>query len=443
MFKKIKKILGFDNTRLNEYKSQMNEKNIDYYTNLYNVNIRNIDSKPISSLNKKILEISKTKFNHVMDAFNSSGGYPWNDTPNPNTEYVNTIFLSIFKRGHRNPEILDSYPRWTSYELNIKNPVAKFQQLFNEGYIKTAPYFSILERIPTVRLKEILSENGVISKERKASAIHEIIKQNLTEEQLSKYIPQYYNLTDKGVDFINKNSAYFEIRELKKYEIKSFEYFKMRDEYPQELSVNEVAWEILNDRYKCFQLYKNSGFARNELLYMSQYMEDKKNYAESLKFYIKVMYYDLHGFQTSKLPQTICTYNEEKGENEGFLAPGIVDKIANYKQEYLESMVTQCFKDIPFPDIKFTEAEYKEFLQKIFSGEISCPKSNYELKIENLKNELLSQLKNNKGILQSELLKQFDSSSQSYIKTMISELLQKDKLTREKSRRAFKLYIKE
>lgn len=410
----------------------------------FNLNgLNNKSNKQISSKDEKILEIYKSKFNHVTDMFNSGDGYPWNDSPNPDTEYVNTIFLSMFKRGCLNPENPDSYPRWTSYELNIKNPVAKFQQLFNEGYIRIAPYFSILERIPSVKLKEILAENGIISKERKASAIHELIKQNLTENQLSKYIPQYYNLSDKGIEFINKNSEYFEIRRLDKYQIKSFEYFEMRNEYPQNLSVDEVAWEILNDRFNCFRLYKNAGSARNELLYMSEYMEDKENYAEALKYYVRVMYYDLYKFQTSELPQTICTYNEEKGENEGFLAPGIVNKIAEYKQEYSESMVTQCFKDIPFPDIKFAEIQYKEFLQKIFSGEISCPKSDYELKIEKLKSELLNKLKNDKGILQSELLKQFDNSSQSYIRTMISQLLQEEKLIREKSGRSFKLYIKE
>lgn len=351
---------------LQKYQEYIDKKNIDYYTNQYNEYANII--KPNQKFNtsdkfKTIDKIDKEKFFYVSNTLNSSSSYsPWNDCKNPDDEYTNTIFLSIFQFGHVLSSDPNSYPRWLSYRLNVTNPIAKQNEMLQKGYIEKENFQSALKKLKVNELKEILKKYDIIHKGKKADLI-ELVINNVNPELIENQLNFVYVLSTTGNVFVESNQRYLEIFRLhNRYQVTASEFFELEKYYDTNLSVKEITWNIINDRYMFFFQNRNYGFARCELLYCAYFLEDEQKLTDSLKYYIWVLYYDVSGNHNGS---SIDSYDEI------ILASGIIEKLQKYKEYYNDNMVENCYKNIILPNIYLTQNQFIKLLQLIFDNNYS------------------------------------------------------------------------
>lgn len=335
-------------------KHQNSKLNNSQYSTLFKENTKAADIKP--------REIQKDKLINITTKLSSDGTYnPWTNEENPDDEYTNTIFLTMFEHGKELYTTPDGYPRWLSYELNIKNPISKHKEMIEKGLLEIENYELALSHLRVSDLKSILTEYSITPKGKKQNLI-ELVKQNIEENKISDRLVYKYVLSEKGKEYINKHKAYVEIRKLKRYQISAAEFNKMKSKYPPYLSVRDIAWGILNNRYNFNYINKKFGLARNELLYCAYFLEDEQKLTDSLKYYIWVLYYDVSGNHNGS---SIDSYDEI------ILASGIIEKLQKYKEYYNDNMVENCYKNIILPNIYLTQNQFIKLLQLIFDNNYS------------------------------------------------------------------------
>jgi len=351
---------------LQKYQKYMDKKNIDYYTNQYNkyTNILKSNQKVNTSDKFKTIDkIYKEKFFNISNMLNSSAPHsPWNDCQDPDDEYTNTIFLSIFQFGHVLSSDPNSYPRWLSYRLNVKNPITKQNEMLKKGYIEKENFQLALKKLKVNELKEILIKFDIPPKGKKADLI-ELVINNVSPELIENQLNFAYVLSATGNKFVESNQKYLEIFKLhNRYQITASEFFELEKYYDTNLSVKEITWNIINDRYIYFFQNRNFGLARCELLYSAYFLEDEQKFTDSLRYYIWVLYYEVSGNHNNG---SIESYDEI------ILPPGIIDKLQKYKEYYNDIMVEKCYKNIILPNIYLTQNQFIKLLNLIFDNNYS------------------------------------------------------------------------
>lgn len=126
---------------------------------------------------------------------------PWDKAEgNADNEFANTVFLNIHSYLKNFPNSPDEYPRYVSYQLGIHDPVKKFIELLNDGFLIRATESEVLNNFKVAELKEILEIHNIQCKGKKAELIETIIE-SISIDDLN--LPEMYVVSAKGKDYIS------------------------------------------------------------------------------------------------------------------------------------------------------------------------------------------------------------------------------------------------
>ena len=218
---------------------------------------------------------------------------PW-DGKDSESIYSNVSFLNILNNrtvGTTN----DDYPRYISYKLSIYHPIKRHIEFINNGFLIPAPHEIMLKKLKVVELKEILKQHNLSTAGKKQDLI-DLIVQNIPIESLN--LKPIYVLSDKGQDYLNTYHYYIDIQKYLSdgiFTLDEFETIKKNKPY---LSVNDIVWQIYNEKYNYYSVNFQHGSLRNiNYLRYKLLLNDGKS-KEALIYLLATMYFDING--TSK-----------------------------------------------------------------------------------------------------------------------------------------------
>lgn len=227
----------------------------------------------------------------------------------------------------------DDYPRWMSYECDIKNPYKMINALIQSCYLETSNQEQTLNMVSTSDLKEILKNNGIKEPKRRKDLIQTLL-QNVDISSID--LPKVYVSTKKGKDFVDAHRELLDAGKLKRFSITIEQYYEKKNSLPGYMKFNDTVWAILCDKSYEYTLNKNFGYMQNAFLYMAEFLSDEKKYCESLKYYVYVLYYSMCIDIRPRLFE-----NDLKKDNS--LPPGIVDHIYKLREYFNPNMIKKCY----------------------------------------------------------------------------------------------------
>lgn len=129
-------------------------------------------------------------------------------------EYSMAVFIASY--SHRPACVMTAhdYRSYFKSECHIYDPVAYHINLIKKGYFRKCTARERLALLTMSGLTEIASHLGIpsySSKKRTIDSIIEVLDQNLFDSFL---LPDTYNISDKGMQFIEENRKYLEIHKL-------------------------------------------------------------------------------------------------------------------------------------------------------------------------------------------------------------------------------------
>ncbi|MBF0713903.1 hypothetical protein HZY83_04310 [Gemella sp. GH3] len=110
------------------------------------------------------------------------------------------------------------YPKYFEYSYGIDAP-NNLEILIKEGYIKIDSIKDSLQHTTITNLKKFLKDNKVVGiSKMKKEDVYTYIKDNFSEDELSKYIKVLgYSLTEKGKNTLSNNSDIIDKHPKKKF----------------------------------------------------------------------------------------------------------------------------------------------------------------------------------------------------------------------------------
>ncbi len=251
------------------------------------------------------------------------------------------------------------YPGWINYEYGISDAISFHKFLLDEKYIEAVTdTFTYLDNKRVAELKEILENDHLPAKGRKAALIQRIID-NVNIEKLN--FETLYILTDKGNEYLKEYNYIFLCNS---YDIEYNVYEKYKSTSHPGAKETDIIWKIFNDNYNKNYLKKDFGLARNNLLEMAQMLESEKRYTDALTYYISVMFFDLSGLDNNN-----DLYPVE--DLDFMVAPGIVEKIVEYKDYYKIQMIDRCYKYF-LPHHYLNRNQFETVIQDIFNNNLKA-----------------------------------------------------------------------
>lgn len=276
---------------------------------------------------------------------------PWAKTTMPrNDNYAIAGFIAYCQHGG-NPigKTNDDYPRYFSYRYYVNDPIKYHKQVIADGYLTEADAKDSLKRLTVVQLKEILLNNNLPEKGKKAELIERILE-NVDTQNLN--LPILYVPTVKGYEHLEKYRYFFEIEKYN-ISISDFEYAKEHS-HPT-AKTNDIIWGILNARCNKNNLSGDFGIARNDLYYCAEFLKSEQRFTDALYYYILVLYYDLSG----------CSVNFKDIS----IAPGLSRQIFELKEYYVESIPSKCYRH-SLPHHYLKQESFTRFINDIFEDKV-------------------------------------------------------------------------
>lgn len=259
----------------------------------------------------------------------------------------------IFLNWANRKEILDQneYPQYFYYDYGIINCSQFHIQLIKEGYLEKASLKTYLSTKTIEELKNILKENNLKKIWKKSELIDRILE-NINLENIKRE-NGYYELTNKGINFLKENEYIIKLRKLN---IPLAEYETVKKELNSNFLFDDIVWGIYNKRILNFYLDKDFGLYRNTLLEMSIFFKSKNNLQKELEYLLKVTYLDLSG-------------NSNNGtiDNKKLLFIPLAKRIFNLKEYYLPEQTEKCY-EIKLPFHYCTKKIFYDIIQEILEG---------------------------------------------------------------------------
>lgn len=259
----------------------------------------------------------------------------------------------IFLTWANRKEILDQneYPQYFYYDYGIINCSQFHIQLIKEGYLEKASLKTYLSTKTIEELKNILKENNLKKIGKKSELIDRILE-NINLENIKRE-NGYYELTNKGINFLKENEYIIKLRKLN---IPLAEYETVKKELNSNFLFDDIVWGIYNKRILNFYLDKDFGLYRNTLLEMSIFFKSKNNLQKELEYLLKVTYLDLSG-------------NSNNGtiDNKKLLFIPLAKRIFNLKEYYLPEQTEKCY-EIKLPFHYCTKKIFYDIIQEILEG---------------------------------------------------------------------------
>ena len=259
----------------------------------------------------------------------------------------------IFLNWANRKEILDQneYPQYFYYDYGIINCSQFHIQLIKEGYLEKASLKTYLSTKTIEELKNILKENNLKKIGKKSELIDRILE-NINLENIKRE-NGYYELTNKGINFLKENEYIIKLRKLN---IPLAEYETVKKELNSNFLFDDIVWGIYNKRILNFYLDKDFGLYRNTLLEMSIFFKSKNNLQKELEYLLKVTYLDLSG-------------NSNNGtiDNKKLLFIPLAKRIFNLKEYYLPEQTEKCY-EIKLPFHYCTKKIFYDIIQEILEG---------------------------------------------------------------------------
>lgn len=276
----------------------------------------------------------------------------WQKGENVHSEYATARAIQSAKYGIRLSENSEDYPRWLSYECGIKDPFLKYSQLINEHYLERGSFEQTISNKKVSELKEILLAQNIPAKGKKC----DLIKTICDYADRSKIDIEFiYFISEKGEKYIKEHKELLSASELKKYMISIDEYYEKKSQLPSYFKMNDIVWNIFNERNLVYSSNNKFGYLRNNQLYMAQFCQTENRLTESLKFFLYTLYYDM------------C--QNLKYDEGDILAPGIVEKIFELKEYYIEKMIDKCdLLYVPFNYKRPQNTIFYQLVNDIFNG---------------------------------------------------------------------------
>jgi len=267
-----------------------------------------------------------------------------------NDEYATAAFIHYCEySGQPIGKKSADYPNYFQYEYKVNNPAKYHQRVVDEGYLTEAPVSASLSRLKVDQLKKILLDNGLSDKGKKDALIQRIIDdvdlKTLDLEVL--YVP-----SDKGWEYLKQYEYIFVV---KKYDITPAEY-EAKQAKLKSNRVNDVIWQILNDKFNEYSKEGILGWARNVLLKKAELLASEDKKADSLYYYILVLYYDMKNYASGS-------------SSDAMLAPGIIKAIYEKQEFFTPEMIERCYQRYALPGHNMSKAKFSKLLQLIFEDE--------------------------------------------------------------------------
>ena len=283
-------------------------------------------------------------------------------------DYAKTIFLWAHQKASPVRKA-DEYARYFMYECGIKNPVAYHQDLIKQGLLVPAPISASLSALKVTELKQILLDLDLPNTGKKDALIERIIA-NADGRDLNKYCPDKLYITSETANaFIKANQNYVLVHTHKSNW--GIDWHEFDANHKPGMSFYDVAWGIFNKR-----IIDSHNFGRNEYFNMYQLLMEEGKKDRAAKMLLQVFYLDLSG---------VCDYSSLRLYKEGIyskkdllehfdiaimLAPGIISRIAELKDEYDDSIIDWLYEHT-LPIQVCSKQLFQEIVLSIFDGTFS------------------------------------------------------------------------
>lgn len=211
---------------------------------------------------------------------------------------------------YKYPISKDNMPKKWFYDYGIEDPCKCFNDLINRGYLTVGSIRLSVENENLAKIKRILSDHGLSTKGCKADLVESILN-SFTEDKLSELFPvKYLELTRLGRETLEKND-YVNAKERcglslntlsrlsyafpkQKIDDILLDYCKQPKNYVKFLSKEECRYIITEDKEDNYIINLR---LRMFSLYEGKIYKNNKNYRESLKKYLHILYLDIVGFE--------------------------------------------------------------------------------------------------------------------------------------------------
>lgn len=269
------------------------------------------------------------------------------EIPKYQGDYAKTIFLNWFSKPKEKP-IQGKWPQYFLYECGIRDCSLFFDQMINNGLIKTIQPEAKLQVLKLTDLKEMLSQRQLPTTGSKAQLIDRIME-NFDSNSILKYVGNspMYSLSISGHEFIEKHQQYVILYKHKNWMV-SWQDFD-RSHRP-EVGIYDTIWGLLNQRYM-EEVPRNYG--RNAYHSMAECAIEREKPEIALSLYLQVLYIDL------------CFCPDFLG-----LAPGIVKEIGKLGDYYHLEMLDDIYK-MKIPGCVCEKEEFNRIIVSIINGKIN------------------------------------------------------------------------
>ena len=279
---------------------------------------------------------------------------------NSNTNFSNVVFLDWINRTKLLEDSYDSYSKFISYDLDIKDPIKKYKDFIKKEYLKKGSLQLILETYKVTDLKKILKENNLKLSGKKAELISRILSQ-VNIESLSPYIKNnVYELTQKGLDYINKYEYYIKLYKYRNFCIGPIEFDRCLNTFNNDSpNFYDVMIKILDARIHFFKEEDSYGLLRNTFYNKSIIMKDLGLFDEEFRYLLYVSYIDLSG---------VCNSNYIYDYEDMIFPPAIAEFIFDKKDYFNLNYVDEAF-NINLPFRYFEKDTFIAIINDILKGE--------------------------------------------------------------------------
>lgn len=289
-------------------------------------------------------------------------------------EQVKAVFLKACIEKPCQVGKKDDYNRYWNYEYNILDVPKFHQELIDEGYFCEAKLENILKSYKVSELKELLIKNNQDVKGLKREGLIELAIKNINKEQQEKIKnqKQMYEVSEKGLQYIDSHKEFLMVLNFKKYDIDYNLYLEYKNKYSTCLP-RDIVWRILNERLNQYTINNEIGRTRNIYLNMARFLEEEKPSADVLYYYILCLYEDVN---LSYTQQRILEYRNNEyitkkslleGIDDKCIAPGIIEKIKEYSEYYVDKINERILTRNSLPYKFLKNEEFIEMLKEIFT----------------------------------------------------------------------------
>lgn len=293
-------------------------------------------------------------------------------------DYNKAIFLNVYGNG-KPLQDNSEYQKYFEFECGITNPRKYHKNLIKEGYLQTASPESSISSLKVNELKKICDAIGISKTGKKKELVDRIIS-SCSPDQINSFVEkQLYSLSDKGLQFLERNRDYVELHNHKNWSITLDEYIDFKNSLSFTAEFRDVAWGIFNKRI--LEYSKKYGLLRNNYLNMSQLSKESGNHNNELKYLLYTLFFDICG---SELVEHLvyCDTRTDALEHYYCMAfhTRIPSEISELKAYYNETYVDEIYSSYKrLPLILCDKETFKLLIADIFDKQNDIAKKYEEL----------------------------------------------------------------